>query len=36
MIAKLIGTYPHTLIHGDTHAGNDGGLKNPVVDQRMM
>jgi Ser/Thr protein kinase RdoA (MazF antagonist) len=21
-IAKLIGTYPHTLIHGDTHAGN--------------
>jgi hypothetical protein len=22
LIAKLIGTYPHTLIHGDTHAGN--------------
>jgi len=22
MIAELIGTYPHTLIHGDTHAGN--------------
>ena len=21
-IAELIGTYPHTLIHGDTHAGN--------------
>jgi hypothetical protein len=21
-IAALIGTYPHTLIHGDTHAGN--------------
>ena len=22
MIATLIGAYPHTLIHGDTHAGN--------------
>jgi len=22
LVAKLIGTYPHTLIHGDTHAGN--------------